>query len=65
MPTIYVAADSAFVGGVNPAGHLQIVYDDGSGNLVETEVQAPKDVGVLGGNWDFVFGEAHNSAFAF
>ena len=45
----------------NPVGHLQIIYDDGSGNLVETEVQAPKDVGILGGNWDFVFGEAHNA----
>ena len=54
---LYVAADTAFFGGY---GHLQIVYDDGSGNLVETEVQAPSDVGIFGGNWDFRFDQTHN-----
>jgi len=60
MEKLFIAADSAFIGGINPVGHLQIVYDDGSGELIETEVQAPGDIGIIRGNWKYIFGDPHN-----
>jgi hypothetical protein len=56
---LFVAADTAVFGSF---GHLQIVYDDGSGNLDELEVLAPEgDFGFFGGEWGIrPFMQTHN-----
>ena len=47
MPKLFIAANSV----KETAGHLQIVYDDGTGLLKESEVQAPEYAGLSGANW--------------
>ncbi len=48
MGTLHLAANYIdAMSAVADWGHLQIVYDDGAGNLLEIEVQAP-----LGDNWN-------------
>jgi len=47
MANLFVAANSV----IGSAGHMQIVYDDRTGLLKESEVQAPEYAGLSGANW--------------
>ncbi len=69
MAKLYLAANYVSASEPGPlvpddlenSGHLQLVFEDDSGQMKEIEVQAPLFGGELGGNWDFKINASHGA----